>query len=263
MSLFTPSGGLVYHLRALRYGRTLWAPYRAALAAWLERSLPLADELILVGPSAGHCLPLVRLGAFGRLVVLEPDPLARRLLQLRLPRARLELEPRDLLLGPLLSGAPGLDDVLQRRPRASVLFCNLLGQLHWELPEEQQARFRAEFARRVLPLLSGRSWASFHDRWSVDGAQAPGLATTLHFPRCPSDEELAAACFGPSAAPVTALDHGASQLFPEALPRSYFGWQLTPRALHVVEGVAGGAKVSSAPRRTARPHSRRGSGWPL
>lgn len=202
--------------------------------------MPLADELVLVGPSAGHCLPLAWLARFPRLLVLEPEPLARRLLQLRLPRVKLEVEHRDLLLGPLLSGGPGLDTLLLRRPRAAVLFCNLLGQLHWDLPEEEQLRFRAEFRRRILPLLAGRGWASFHDRWSLD-SQAVALPTPLHFERRPSDDELGRACFGASEAPVTALDHGTSQLFPEALPRHYFGWQLTPRTLHVVEGVCASA----------------------
>jgi hypothetical protein len=242
MSLFTPSGGLVYHLRALRYRAGLWVPYRAALAKWLERCLPPGDELILVGPSAGHCLPLDQLAQFGRLLLLEPDPLARQLLKLRLPQARLELEHRDLLLAPLLQGRPGLDALLERRPRASVLFCNLLGQLHWQLPEEaQQQRFQTEFKRRILPLLAGRNWASFHDRWSLDRDQAEPKPPTLRFERLPSDHELGVACFGASGAPVTALDHGTSQLFPEALPRRYFSWQLTPDALHLVEGVAGAA----------------------
>lgn len=238
MSLFTPSGGLIYHLRALRYRGNLWAAYRAALATWLEQCLLPADELVLVGPSAGHCLPLAWLSRFPRLLVLEPDPLARRLLQLRLPRAKLELEHRDLLLAPLLHGGPGLDAVLERRPRAAVLFCNLLGQLHWDLPDEEQQRFHAEFRRRVVPQLAERGWASFHDRWSIDDQQAPPTLP-LRFEHWPSDDELGKACFGASGAPVTALDHDTSQLFPEALPRHYFGWQLAPQALHVVEGVAG------------------------
>jgi len=240
MSLFTPSGGLVYHLRALRFRGTLWAPYRAALARWLEAALPADDELVLVGPSAGHCLPLAHLARFRRLLVLEPDPVARWLLQQRLPRSNLVVEHRDLLLGPLTSGQPGLDAVLQQRPRASVLFCNLLGQLHWDLSDEHEQRFRAGFTRRVLPLLAGRRWASFHDRWSVEGQEAHALAQPLAFERLPTDDELGVACFGAAGAPVTALDHGTSQLFPDPLPRRYFAWPLTPRALHIVEGVSDG-----------------------
>jgi hypothetical protein len=92
----------------------------------------------LVGPSGGHCLPLAPLSRYRRLVVLEPDPLARRILQLRLAPTRLEVEHRDVLLAPLLSGGVGLDTVLERRPRASVLFCNLLGQVQIELADEHR-----------------------------------------------------------------------------------------------------------------------------
>ena len=196
----------------------------------------------MVGPSGGHCLPLAQLSRYRRVVALEPDPLARRILQLRLAPARLEVEHRDVLLAPLLSGGRGLDAVLERRPRASLLFCNLLGQVQIDLADELQERFQSEFKRRVLPLLAGRRWASFHDRWSLDREQRalPAPPTTLSFERRPSDEELAGAYFGGAAAPVTAFDHGASALFPDAWPRRYFSWQLTPRALHVVEGVSGG-----------------------
>jgi hypothetical protein len=238
MSLFTPSGGVVYHLRALRYRDGLWAPYRAALAEWLERCLRPGDELVVVGPNAGYCLPLEHLARFRKLVVLEPEGLARWLLRQRLPHARLEVEHRDLLLGPLLVGGPGLDTVLQRRPRAAVLFCNLLGQLHWELGDEQEKRFRAEFKRRIWPQLAGRSWASFHDRWSVPLPASERMPTTLSFERRPGDDELGVACFGASGPPVTALDHGTSQLFPDAWPRRYFSWPLTPQALHIVEGAS-------------------------
>ncbi len=241
MSLFSLSGGLVYHARALRYRAGLWASFRSELSLWLERCLPPAAELILVGPSGAHCLPLEQLRRFGRLVALEPDPLARRILKLRLPRATLELEHRDLLLQPLLDGGTGLDSLLERRPMASVLFCNLLGQVQLELPDQQQQRFQAEFRRRVLPQLAGRAWASFHDRWSLDRNEREAPPPPLAFERLPSDDELGVACFGPSGPVVTAFDHDVKALFPEAWPRRYFGWQLTPQALHVVEGVSGAA----------------------
>lgn len=239
MALFSPSGGLVYHLRALRYRRRLWAPFRSALGAWLAEHLPPAAELLLVGPSAGHCLPLRELSRFERILVLEPDPLARRLLARKLAPAELELEGFDRLVGPLLSGHAGLDSLLATRPSASLLFCNVLGQLKFELTGEQHARFEREFRRRVLPLLAGRAWASFHDRWSLDRDRHQPSPTVLDFERQPSDDELAAAWFGPHPGPITLLDHDTRGLFPAALPRRYFGWQITPSALHVVEAVAG------------------------
>lgn len=248
LGLLSPTGGLVYHARALRYRDGLWAPFRAALADWLEHCLPPDEELILVGPSGGHCLPLTQLSRCRRLFALEPDALARRILQLRLAPARLQVEHRDLLLAPLLSGARGLDALLERRPQASVLFCNLLGQVQIDLPDEQQERFQSGFKRRLLPLLAGRRWASFHDRWSLDRDRftSPAPPITLSFESRPSDEQLACACFGAAGAPVTAFDHGASSLFPDAWRRQYFSWQLTPRALHVVEGVSGGPASGAA-----------------
>jgi len=238
--LFSPSGGLVYHLRALRYRQTLWQPFCGALEGWLTRHLRVEDELILVGPSAGHCLPRELLGRARSLLVLEPDPVARRLLALKLAPQRFHAEARDLLVAPLLSGRSGLDAVLARWPRATVLFCNVLGQLHFGLKDEQEQQLQTEFRRRILPALQGRGWASFHDRWSLDrgsdDAPAPAL---LHFERLPSDELLAEAYFGSET--VTALDHGTTTLFPERLARDYLPWQITPRALHLIEAVAGGA----------------------
>src|SRR5258706_2572007 len=240
MSLLTPSGGLVYHARALVHRRGLWAPFRAALGRWLSRELPPGDELVLVGPSAGHCLPLQELARFPSVLVLEPDPLARRILRKRLSGVRFQVEQRDVLLEPLLSGGVGLDAVLEARPRASVLFCNVLGQLHFGLSERQQTRFEQQFRQRWLPLLAGRRWASFHDRWSLDwGVERSPTPSELDFEHAPTNDELGLAWFGPSGPPLTVLDHRTSQLFPEAWPRRYFGWPITARALHVVEGVSG------------------------
>jgi hypothetical protein len=238
LPFFSLSGGLVYHLRALRYRESLWAPFRSALAMWLTERMPPSAELVLVGPSAGHCLPLAELSRFGRITVLEPDPIARSLLARRLRPAHIELESRDLLLAPLLSGSAGLDALLKQRPAASLLFCNLLGQLRFGLSDEQQARFVAEFQRRLLPLLAGRRWASFHDYWSLDRHRAEPCPTLLDFARQPDDDELGVACFGARGAPITVLDHGTSMLFPASLPRRYFSWQITPAALHIVEAVA-------------------------
>lgn len=238
MSLLSPSGGLVYHARALRYRAGLWAPFRRAVDEWLAEALPLADELILVGPSAGHCLPLARLARVRRLLVLEPDPVARWWLGRRLAVPRIEVETRDLLVEPLLHGRPGLTTLLDRRPGAAVLFCNVLGQL--QLSEVEQARFHRELQCQLMPRLATRRWASFHDRWSlVRAASEPPLPDVIRFASAPTDAELGAACFGTQGPAITVLEHGTARLFPQAAEHRYFGWQITPRALHVVEAVHG------------------------
>lgn len=238
MALVTPTGGLVYHLRALRYGRA-WRPFRAAIARWLTQVLPPSEELVLVGPSAGHCLPMDHLRRFERLVVLEPDALARSILKRRLRHDRVELRTGDELVEPLLRGGPGLVQLLSQRPRAAVLFCNLLGQLTLALSEPQQAHFEAEFRKRVWPRLEGRAWASFHDHWSldVDDTSPSVVSGELCFDARPSEDELGRAVFGPTGPPVSVLDHGTTELFPSELARRYFSWPIAARTLHVVEAL--------------------------
>lgn len=237
--LFSQSGGLVYHARAWRRSATLWQPFRASVAEWLAAQLPTADELILVGPSAGHCLPLDQLASFRRVLVLDPDPVARWLLtrRLRSHNAKLivEDEARDQLLTPLLTDAPGLDQVLERRPQAALLFCNVLGQLHFASSEEQHAKFQRNFQRRIVPRLAQRTWASFHDRWSLDSSEE--LPPLARFAERPSDEELGRRFFGAAGPPVEVLDHGTARLFPAELPRRYFSWRITPSAVHIVEAL--------------------------
>jgi hypothetical protein len=240
MSLFSLSGGLFYHLKALRYRSSLWAPFRRHVAAWLETALSPSEQLVLVGPSAGHCLPLAHLERFHDLFVLEPDPLARQLLRAQLGRPRMTFEHRDLLVEPLLAGREGLATLLERLPRASLLFCDLLGQVQLELSDTRQQRFQLEFRRQILPLLSKRRWASFHDRWSLDRLPGdPEPPSRVDFPRAVGDDELGTALFGCQGRQIAVLDHGTRELFPELLPRRYFTWQITPRALHIVEAVSG------------------------
>ena len=75
--LLAPSGGLVYHLRALRHRHGLWAPFQRVVADWLAGWQPGRRELVIVGPSAGYALPAGFLRRFERVTALEPDPLAR------------------------------------------------------------------------------------------------------------------------------------------------------------------------------------------
>ncbi len=240
MSVFSPSGGLVYHLRALRHRAGSWAPFRQAIEAWLGAALEGPGELVLVGPSAGHCLPEAVLARFDSVLALEPDPLARWLLRRRLPQRDVALEPRDLLVGPLLRGDEGLPELLRQRPSATVLFCNLLGQLHFVLSERQQTEFQEAFRARLLPALAGRRWASFHDRWSLDRSAREPSPVMRSFTSQPDADTLARAWFGAHGPAVEVLDHATTELFPREWPRRYFSWQITPTALHVVEGVSAG-----------------------
>ena len=67
MKLFNPTGGLVYHWRALRYRNSLWAPFRQAISRHLDAWDPPEKELVVLGPSAGYTLPPDFLERFDRL----------------------------------------------------------------------------------------------------------------------------------------------------------------------------------------------------
>lgn len=68
LASLSPSGGLTYHLRALRWRRRLWAPFRAQVAAWLAAWQPPCSELLLLGPSAGYTLDPAFLSRFAAIL---------------------------------------------------------------------------------------------------------------------------------------------------------------------------------------------------
>ncbi|HET9932233.1 MAG TPA: hypothetical protein VFQ35_16130, partial [Polyangiaceae bacterium] len=88
-------------------------------------------------------------------------------------------------------------------------------------------------------LLEGRSWASFHDRFS--GSLRPSLEGTLSADSRAADAELVETLFGEGGGeggqPSELTDHLTEGFFPANLPHSYFCWELEPGVFHVIEGV--------------------------
>lgn len=171
-SFTSDSGGLVYHWRAVRYGGD-WAPFRQVVAHWLDRWSPRAQQLVLIGPSAGWTLPLPWLGRFRECVVLDPDPLARALLRLRSAR------PITVGVVDALTTDDGPGELAAAYPDAAFLFANVLGQV---LPEDDVAAERRLDALETA--LSGREWASYHDLAST--SQRPCLISGI----APTDADL-------------------------------------------------------------------------
>jgi hypothetical protein len=241
-ALFGPAGGLGYHGRALRHRRR-WAPFVSALAAWLGEWRPTTDALLLVGPSAGWCLPPVLLARFARLHVLEPDPLARLLLRRRFAtladRFRFHagdyLEPDPARTRALAADFPG----------AAILFCNVLGQLPWLHPAAVETPAFSVWKADLGRALAGRPWASFHDRLS--GPIAPRLdaagetaATAL------DDQDLLRRFYARhTGARVELLDHGTAGLFPDH-PRRFIPWEIGPGRFHLIEAVRDAPPLDAA-----------------
>lgn len=244
MGWLSASGGLVYHLRARRYRDTLWKPFREALERELSPRLPETHALALVGPSGAHCLPVRALARYERLFAFETDPIARWLLRRKFGPS-IEFVSTDALVAPLLQNRPGLAEWLDERPGMPVLFCNVLGQIRFELEEADLPRFSAAFRERLVEgALARRAWLSLHDRWTSE--EAPRLIASDEYGARPSDAELARDWFASSdGVPLELFDHGTADLFPAEMPRRYFAWHLAPAQYQTVE-LCGAGSASNA-----------------
>lgn len=244
VSWLNPAGGLRYHLRALRYRNSMWLEFREELARWLESWQPREKELVLVGPSAGHCLDDGFLQRFTRIVAIDPDPMARHLFTWRygsgLSAVGCELRwdhedyfrdrngSLDLLQTKLL---------LEQHPGSAVLFCNFLGQLKVLNENDVFGSDFEEWKKGLHGLLSGRSWASFHDR--VSGPAEPFIEASPKEAKFLSNDEIIEVFYASHSnhgGSTELLDHLTEGLFP-GHEYSYLRWQITPGIYHVIEAV--------------------------
>jgi hypothetical protein len=244
---FNPAGGVRYHLRARRHRERAWAPFRAAVAQWLDAWDPGTPSLAIVGPSGGHCLPEAFLARFERLLCFEPDPVARLIFTHRLRRVRgaptVAWVGHDAWIAPVLAG--------RGAPRASLpddaalLFANFLGQAAFLVPDDEWWTFRSAWRASVWPLLERVPWASFHDR--VSGTIVPRLEAGLGGD-APLTDAAIAALYGEQEGEL--LDHRATELLPPGRGYAYFDWPIVPGRHHLVEAVRGCARHPVARRAT-------------
>ncbi|MGE0526761.1 MAG: hypothetical protein AB7G93_10575 [Bdellovibrionales bacterium] len=201
--LFRPSGGAVYHLRACRY-RTLWQPFQAQVARWLETWNPSrVRPLLILGPSGGYTLATPWLREFDRVIAYDHDPLAPWFFRREHPGVQVEFHHDNLFWAAHHLTLAPMKKILKAHPDSNVLFANLLGQVLLE----GRAR-ESEWTHLLLELrqlLDGRSWASYHDILSFEGDQA--------------------------------IDHLTRGQWTRGLSRAELIWQLTPKTHHQVEAV--------------------------
>jgi len=242
-----PAGGLRYHLRALGAGR-YWQPFRAALASWLSRFDGPTAHALLVGPSAGYTFPDAFLSRFSAITVLEPDPIAARLISRRLRRLGVvsKVERADRLLAPLLDGGDGLVDLLHAHPSACLIFGNVLGQTRFLLQDPEFERMKSAFRQRIVPLLTQRAWLSFHDRLS--GTWAPSFQQPYTASSRLDDSAVLRTLYpnSPKDSDVELFDHQSDGFFPAQLAHTYFHWQIARTRHHLIEGVMGRSLSSIA-----------------
>ncbi len=228
MPLLSPSGGLVYHARALRDAKVRWRPFREAIGAWLEAWAPPCDRLLIVGPSGGYSLRTDWLARFRGIVAIDFDPLAQRIFQRRHRGCRVD---RWIVEDVFPLGSQGLDlSPLRRRldeySNHAVLFSNVLGQIATSAARDD--RLETGLAE-LRPLLKGRTWASYHDRLAA--AQFPALPIDR---RHRTDLQLAHEAY-----PGGEISSYATGLFGRGLECTLFSWECERGYWNLIEACRG------------------------
>ncbi|WP_374403938.1 hypothetical protein [Niveibacterium sp.] len=224
--LLHASGGLRWHLSALRHRHGAWQPFMACLANWLAGWQPERDRLLLVGPSAGWTLPTAFPQRFREVRVLEPDPLAR----LTLAQRFVDSAPRFDTLDAFAPG--GLATLRDHYADHAVLFCNVLGQL---APDDDSAAWCAELRATLAPL----AWASWHD--IASSARAPDQPGEQTIPAGSSFDALLGRFWQGGRLEVT--DHGSLALAGGDAFQCV-DWTLRPGQHHLVGWVSHTAEAA-------------------
>jgi len=213
--LWHDSGGLSYHWRALRYRKTLWAPFISQASAWLDSWQPPEEELVIVGPSAGYTLPAQWLARFRRISILEPDPLARWLLARRLPSTPIQSCNMDCF-----ATADGPAQLRGFFPDSAILFSNVIGQIIDDTS--------GPWKHSLLESMQGISWASYHD--VISTAIKPARTMPIMGAHGTPLEDILGCFWNGGELPLH--DHGCYGLIPG--DTAYAIWSITPDQHHLV-----------------------------
>ncbi len=165
MSVFRPSGGLVFHWRALLNGWR-WRTFRRDVAQWLDIWDCETEELVIIGPSGGHTLPTQWLRRFDKITGYDLDPLAGFFFKLRHRHPHTTFLKKDMFWRDGRLSLTPIKQMLESHPKASILFCNVLGQVLLEHPADESDWY--QYLKELRQVLNGRCWASYHDMYSTE-----------------------------------------------------------------------------------------------
>lgn len=228
-SLFHHSGGVVYHWRALFHQSKHWKKHSDQTRLFLEEWNPKSESLYLIGPSGGYSLPLTWLKKFKDITAIEPDALSRKIFEWRTG-----LKP-NWITEPFR-----FDELKNNTPyfkkNSAILFCNLLGQLHFDETAGLQAQ------ETLCQLTQSHEVASYHDILSGDDFRFEWTSPM------DGDEPLRVKYEIEALDPyltanegIAELDlhvHPAAYLFQDDFFRyQYWEWQITNKQTQVIEAV--------------------------
>jgi hypothetical protein len=236
--IISESGGIIYHIKALKHHDSVWKPYKKRLESWLlETWNPPSDQpLILIGPSAGWCLTQKFLDRFENVTAYDIDPLALFLLKKRFKHAIIRTCRQDALDIHANPAAEALRVILRETPQnPSILFCNLWGQVFLD---EKSESMLPRWRRELESILNGKNWASFYDR--VSGEVSPHVTIgNEHSSKSLTNQELIDRFYGSPNEPratTELLDHSTGGFFTD-LPRLHLHWELQPGRHHLIEAI--------------------------
>lgn len=225
--LCSPSGGLVWHARAAR-NRWHWRAFCASIEEWLQTWPHGCDKLLLLGPSAGWCLPTRFLCRFRVIRAVDLDPLAPYLFALMHGR-HLRLNGTDISWC-RANIMHDLEGILSECRGHAILFGNMLGQHRLHCTDIASAE--ADIGG-IAQRLRGQSWASFHDRLS--GAWDPWRELPAGFSHPVPLASGKLAKHFPRVQVWT--DHLTEGLMPADSVCRYLPWPMERTRLHVVEAA--------------------------
>ena len=239
------TGGGGYHRHARKMRESYWRSFRREVEQWLIEWNPSAQTLVLVGPSAGYCLPDSFLARFEKLIAFDLDPEAEPRFRALHPAVsesgRLSWRRGDAL--GLIEGSSDscelLREVRRQEGSVAVLFCNVLGQarFHWEDPEEDPG-FKDWTARMQVFLTKIPVWASFHDRFS---GQLRPMEARWNLKTSPALQggwsRFLSGAVQPGCEDRELLDHLTDTFIPEDSSRVILRWEFAPGVFHWIEGV--------------------------
>ena len=217
---------LRWHLRAWRSQRR-WARTREAIRQWLLTAPDGFGELLLFGASAGWMMPDDFLARFRRIDAVDFEWAASPLFRLRhagvIRRQRIEVAFHRT------EALSRLEDLLSMRPRALVVFDNVLGQYTLTCRDVALAEERLAGLQK---RLAGRAWGTVHDALSGQGRLLPLDDEPLPVPLAAGASWPEAALLGPIDARGDWRDHLTRGVLPAASASVMIPWQLTPGYWH-------------------------------
>jgi hypothetical protein len=187
-------------------------------------------------------------------VCLEPDTFACFLFARHMKEAPLDTHPQLEFIADdhLVHHPERLPRLLETLPDSAILFSNILGQLRVLLGvEDSRAPEFERIKSAIAESITGRSFASFHDR--VSGCLRPAQEYPVTCQTRMTDQEVLDEFYDaprPAAKSrkVELVDHLTQGLLPEDLPHSYFAWEIEAGRFHIIEAVAAVTEPSAQPK---------------